>query len=273
MKTKRWRYACKTQKKRSPTSPHAPACRRIDRNHCSGTGVNGFPEGNESVVYFLSDPFFAYGCTLRGTSHLESEMPCQDYSDLCRIRAGGRLYLLSAIADGVGSCACSNEGSSAAVQAALDYCARYLPRLNPRNDQTILSLLRDSFRYAWRAVERQADETGRPHFNFCTTLTLCVYDGDRGYIGHIGDDGVVALYRRGGRIALATRRDKGDTANSVIPLQAGEKNWHFFATEECADGFLLATDGVLDSFVTSARYETMVYEPFMTPFFSSRFGP
>ena len=257
----------KHREKRSPQSFRTPVYWRIDTSHCPGTEGNGFPKGNESAVLFLSDSFFAYGCTMGGTSHLKSEMPCQDYSDLCWIRAGGRLYLLSAIADGVGSCACSHEGSSIAVRAALDYCARFFSQMDGANDDAILSLLRDSFRYAWRAVEQQAKETGRLPFSFFTTLTLCVYDGDRGYIGHIGDDGVVALYRRDGRIALATRRDKGDTANSVVPLQAGEENWQFFATEECADGFLLATDGVLDSFVTSARYGTMVYEPFMTPYF------
>lgn len=212
----------------------------------------------------LSKDFFAYGCSLQGKSHKISDTPCQDFSDACIVETDIAAYVIAAVADGVGSCYLSHYGSAAAIKKVMKMCTQGITDLKQLSDENILALLRASFAAAQEQVEVLAEQMQQLPFSFFSTLTVCIYDGKKLHIGHIGDDGVVALFTKDHSMELVTERHKGEEANSVRPLQFGESSWQFMTVEEPVDGFILATDGVLDSFVTTKLYENMVYAPFVT---------
>lgn len=214
----------------------------------------------------LSKDFFAYGCSLQGKSHKGSDTPCQDFSDACIVEKDGDAYVIAAVADGVGSCHLSHYGSAAAIKKVMKMCTQGITGFKQLSDDNILALLRASFAAAQEQVEVLADKMQQLPFSFFSTLTVCIYDGKKLHIGHIGDDGVVALFAKDHSMELVTKRHKGEEANSVRPLQSGESAWQFMTVEEPVDGFILATDGVLDSFVKTQLYENMVYAPFATNF-------
>lgn len=214
----------------------------------------------------LSKDFFAYGCSLQGKSHMDSDTPCQDFSDACIVEKGSDAYVIAAVADGVGSCHLSHYGAAVAVKKVMKMCAQGIADLKQLSDENILALLRASFAAAQEHVELLAEKMQQLTFSFFSTLTVCIYDGVKLHIGHIGDDGVVALFSNDHSMELVTKRHKGEEANSVRPLQSGESAWQFLTIEAPVDGFILATDGVLDSFVKTQLYENMVYAPFATNF-------
>lgn len=247
---------------RSPLQTTIPAAAGVvDANQDSAQVLSANATGGS----FYSPTFFGYGFSQQGSSHIEGGIPCQDANAVRIVSSKAGQHVITAIADGLGSCVMSHAGSLTAVLTATSHCENALKSSNMLSDQEILAEMKTAFSKAWDAIEEQAMAMNQLPFSFYTTLTLTIYDGEKLHIGHIGDGGVVAMFRSG-RIALVTKRNKGDTATSVYPLQSGEDNWQFFTLKEPVIGFAAATDGVLDSFVKSETYGNLVYEPFLTDF-------
>lgn len=215
---------------------------------------------NQSETIIQQKGISAFGLTLQGASHVRHDppVPCQDYHNMRWLET--EKLLIAAIADGVGSCALSHFGSRRAVNSALDSAQKGLEALAQGSPLKLNSeeagfraamkeIMVEAFRAGRSAVENLADggEPPQPVFSFQSTLTLAIYDGDYLFHAHVGDDGIVAQ-QPDGTVEMATKRVKGEEANSVFPLQSGEQFWQFGVVPHVA-GFVMATDGVLDSFV------------------------
>lgn len=222
------------------------------------------PLENQGETLIQQKGIAAFGLTFQGASHISREIPvaCQDYHSMRWLET--EKILIAAIADGVGSCALSHFGSRTAVDTALDSVRKGLAKLAQGSPLKLNSeetgfraamkeIMVEAFRAARSTVEDLADngEPPQPLFSFQSTLTLAIYDGDYLFHAHVGDDGIVAQLPDG-TVEMATRRVKGEEANSVFPLQSGEQYWQFGVTPHVA-GFIMATDGVLDSFVASGH--------------------
>ena len=207
------------------------------------------------------------GLTLTGKSHLEKGKVCQD-ANYVRFTNKNHPTVVAAIADGVGSCALSNYGSSIAVKVSTNYLTSVFKKLDISNtdDKEIGEHIRTAMQKALDAIEEEANINEQLPYSYQTTLTLAMYDGNNLYYGHIGDDGIVAL-TSDGKLSMITTRIKGDEANSVYPLQAGKNKWEVGKCIEPVDGFMMATDGILDSIVMSEKQNNRVYYPFMEPAF------
>lgn len=229
-----------------------------------GFGVPPLPEKHYGAIKDIS----VYGMSLQGSSHIERNQPCQDYSDFRFIPEAD--LLICAISDGVGSCALSHWGSYTVVTTVLDVLETELKAELQTKSFTgieakiVGGILRKAFSESKAAVEDLADHLIQPVPNFYSTLTAAIYDGSMLYYGHVGDDGIVAQLENG-TYQLVTTRHKGEEANSVNPLQAGSPDqlWQFGRVSEPVVGFLMSTDGVLDQYVANQKRNNRVFYPFL----------
>lgn len=206
----------------------------------------------------------------RGDSHVRSGKNCQDYSGSISV-TNQRLnttFGIIAIADGVGSCDYSEYGSKIAVTTALETLKKELASIDNITDKGVLSIIKDAFTKANEEIEREADMRELPFKLFDTTLTVAVLT-DTGvcYVGHIGDDGAVALMSDG-TYSMITTRIEGEEANSVIPLSSTDY-WTFAVVTKPVAALVLLTDGLLDKAVGSERMHNRVYYPFFKSLFEN----
>lgn len=187
-----------------------------------------------------------YGFSLPGKSHQSDGAPCQDNHLLAH--KNGRWQLL-AVADGVGSAPCSGRGSAKALAVLGRHCE---PVLERADEAACMEELRAGFCHALEAVERLAKENDRPLRDYDTTLTACLFDGERVCIGHAGDGGVIGM-DEAGIYHLLTVAQKGEEWNEVCPLRAKE-SWVFERAEGPFAALLLLTDGLLDQAAPSLLF-------------------
>lgn len=211
-----------------------------------------------------------FSISQQGDSHIKTGKNCQDYSGtISAINPNLKMeFGIAAIADGVGSCDYSEVGSQIAVTTVLKMLKEELSVLQEVSEKSVLPLIKKAFLQANENIEHEADEKELPFLLFDTTLTVIVLT-DKGtcYVGHIGDDGVVALMSDGS-YSMITQRIEGEEANSVFPLSS-TKYWTFGVVKKPVAALALMTDGLLDKSVGSTRMNNRVYYPFFKPMFEN----
>ena len=148
--------------------------------------------------YSFENKTGVFAFSQKGQSHIEAGTSCQDR---CGYRYVEKQKVwICAIADGVGSCAYSDYGSTCAVNSALDIIEKELNLLDANTVLTVEymgKLLRKMMQYAYDSVKQKAVELGLLLYSMQSTLTVAVYDGNNLYFSHAGDDGIVVLQRDG----------------------------------------------------------------------------
>ena len=211
-----------------------------------------------------------FSISQQGDSHIKTGKNCQDYSGtISAINQNLNIeFGIAAIADGVGSCDYSEVGSQIAVTTVLNMLKEELSVLQEVSEKSVLPLIKKAFTQANENIEHEADEKELPFLLFDTTLTVIVLtDNGTCYVGHIGDDGVVALMADGS-YSMITQRIEGEEANSVFPLSS-TKYWTFGVVKKTVAALALMTDGLLDKSVGSTRMNNRVYYPFFKPMFEN----
>ena len=184
---------------------------------------------------------FDYNFSIQGKSHIGSGTPCQDSSGVRHLPDG---WHIAAVADGVGSAKNSQEGSRIAINAALDFCEKYMPW--DKDIICIKSMLRTAYNHAYGEVLKEAAKTGEPAESYDTTLSLAIYGGSRVVFAHSGDGAILGLNTFGDYVLL-TEPQKGPDGVSVIPLRFGFRHWKIDSYDEDLAAVLLMTDGMLET--------------------------
>lgn len=212
----------------------------------------------------ISPRFDGYGFSLTGRSHMGTATPCQD-SHLLTHQHGR--WQLVAVADGVGSAPCSDQGSAAALSALAFRCESLLTH---EGDAECLETLCAGFSYALDSVRQLAQESGRALSDYDTTLTACLYDGETVFIGHVGDGGVIGMDKES-HYHLLTQVQKGEAWNEVCPLRFGDEFWVFEQAPMPCTAILLLTDGLLDQVAPSLLFgqPDPLYRGFVSTFLPS----
>lgn len=154
------------------------------------------------------------GASVRGSSHVRNGTPCQDSF---QFRIITDEFLVVALADGLGSAARSEVGSSLAVNAAIDVIETRLHNHHPQSEESWVLLLQDAFGTARMTLEMHAEEDEISLRELGTTLLIAVYDPGTLAIGHLGDGAIVGMWDNGD-LATVSAPERGEYANTVIPL-------------------------------------------------------
>jgi protein phosphatase 2C-like protein len=150
-----------------------------------------------------------------GSSHLKTDLPCQDYF-ACSVTPDGTF--VAALADGAGSAPMAERGAKIAVTAAVSYLARSLEETGTDFE----SLLREAASAARYAVIGEADRQGSEARSYASTLLAVVLTSEGGGALQIGD-GVIVV------------SDDGDGWSWMFWPQRGEyANTTYFLTDEKA---------------------------------------
>ena len=185
-----------------------------------------------------------YGFSVRGKSHVTSNTVCQDSNKTGRLKSG---YFMGIVADGVGSAAHSEIGSSLAVNSLYAYCNEYIKRTSRTED--IEAVMRAGYEYAMKEIQQYVEKNQGSIQEYDTTLSAVVYDGNSLVYGHAGDGGIMVRCQNG-KSKTITQRQKGADGRSVRPLRSGSASWEFGnISNEGIVAVLLVTDGMLDEVI------------------------
>lgn len=181
-----------------------------------------------------------------GAGHVKAGLPCQDAAGWRVTRDG---TLLAAAADGAGTAERSAAGARLAVQTALEYLeaamrapaeiraaaadAEPAPDCEPPPPNSGLQNsdpLTAAFAAARTALERLAEQEGRPLRDYAATLSLAAAGADYLLAGAIGDCAIVAA------------AGDGDELQTLIDLERGEyaNETHFLTGDDALERLRLA---------------------------------
>jgi len=147
-----------------------------------------------------------YGSSVRGPSHRENGLPCQDAFAFKVIDTSRGVIV---VADGLGSARLAETGASLVVEAAVEYwCAEQPP--DPKFG------VRAALTAARTALIAKAAELQCALHDLATTLMVVCFDHETVTVAHIGDGAVVCQTALG--IELLSGPGASEYTNEVDPL-------------------------------------------------------
>lgn len=210
------------------------------------------------------------GVTKQGVAHRCYGTRCQDAHMIRRVKQAvfwkdggkrdrllpGKEYVVAAVADGLGSEAHSDIGAHAAVNTAVSTMCELIGAWCSTGDSApeilMPRFIEQAMIKANNAVVKKAASMELPASEFDATLVIAVYDGGQLFYGSAGDSGVIAKTDAG--FELVTHPSRMGQAGT-FPLYNKDK-WEIGACEH-VQGFLLATDGILELLVPQFDNENL----------------
>lgn len=211
------------------------------------------------------------GVTKRGVAHRCYGTRCQDAHMIRRVKQvaiwkdggkrdrllPGKEYVVAAVADGLGSEAHSDIGAHAAVNTAVSTMCELIGAWCATGDSALAismpRFIEQAMIKANNVVVKKAASMALPANEFDAMLAIAVYDGDQLFYGSAGDSGVIAKTDAG--FELVTHVSRVGEAGTY-PLFCKDK-WEIGACCGHIEGFLLATDGVLELLVPQFNNENL----------------
>ncbi len=153
--------------------------------------------------------------SVRGTSHVKSNLPCQDVL-LWQPLPGQRL--LGVLADGAGSAGFAEVGADAAARAARDtVVSRFAGGSEPATDEDWKTLLCDALKAARTAVLAAAEKRSVRPRELATTLTVLIVGAELTVAAQVGD-GAALVADAADALAALTKPSSGEFLNETTFL-------------------------------------------------------
>jgi hypothetical protein len=203
------------------------------------------------------------GASVQGTSHIRLSLPCQDTHAYKIINDA---TLVAAVADGLGTAACSQVGAKLAAAYAITYLEQVLARVTPSDAEAWTKLVKECFLAARAKLEEEAQQSQTALREYGTTLVLAILTPDWLVTGQIGDGAVVAILEDN-RLALVSLPQNDEYLNVTYPLTMPEmeKYADFKAWPVKVKALALMSDGMQYVSIRSADHSP--HPPFFEPLF------
>ena len=202
--------------------------------------------------------------SVRGTSHVKTGQPCQDSVYHCVTSSGA---LIAAVADGAGSAALSDRGSSIAARESVEAArASMLHTSADISEGYLKATAMASVLIARSRIEDEAHRCGKRARDLATTLLLVIQARGIVAAAQIGD-GAVVVSDSSGSYSLFTTPQRGEYANETVFLVSRNPLDLIQLKAKTADTVRVAifTDG-LQNLVLNVATSTP-HSPFFTPVF------
>lgn len=180
------------------------------------------------------------GSSLAGTKHVKNGAPCQDAHHWLVHESG---VLIVAVADGAGSAALSQFGSSIAVRAVVDYLADLITHSVPIDQ----SAMTTSFQIVREAIAEEASKLGAEARALACTLCVVLIAEDFCIQANVGDSAAIFKLMNG-EVRAIVAPFKGEYANETafVTDSSWLDNLVVARIEEAVMSVMVATDGLMD---------------------------
>jgi serine/threonine protein phosphatase PrpC len=187
------------------------------------------------------------GASVRGQSHFQSGTPCQDAHGWVQFDD----TIVLACADGAGSAARAEEGSSLAVESALTFLTRSVlwrrwAESRDRGLSNYADILRETFAHARRTLHDYAKASDIPLEQLATTLLVAMVGPDFTAAGQVGDGAIVSARGEETEIVGLTKPYQGMFVNEAVFItqETYEEHLQISVGDSPASHVALFTDGV-----------------------------
>lgn len=154
------------------------------------------------------------GASVRGTRHVLSRSPCQDYHCFEQLPTG---ELIVAVADGAGSSSQSEIGARLACAAAVEKLKLTLSGQKLKTDEAWQLAIQAAFTAALASLSSEAQQKKISVSEFATTLIVMVFTQNLVVGGMVGD-GTGVVKDAAGNLACIFTPQKGEYANQAYFL-------------------------------------------------------
>ncbi|MGO9600745.1 MAG: PP2C family serine/threonine-protein phosphatase [Isosphaeraceae bacterium] len=206
------------------------------------------------------------GCT-KGTSHLRTGQPCQDYCSAFVIESSGGPTLIAACADGAGSAELAELGAKLAVDTFLQLAVASLSSGEMGTASSAPEILRDWAKVIRRRLESEAEARNTTLRQLACTLLTAIVGTASACFSQVGDGLIVVSGADGYEHVFWP--ELGEYANTTHFLTDVEFEKHLQVDfrEAVVQEVAMLTDGLqMLAMDWAAR---RIHRPFFSPMFNS----
>ena len=150
----------------------------------------------------------AVGGAVQGSSHLKSDIPCQDKIYKLEIDGG----IIAALADGAGSAKLSHYGAERVTKTICEFIGNNYDRLFSEDDGKLVK--QELIEFILNELETVCEEQQCEKKDLASTLLIVAIKNDTFILAHLGD-GVIG-YLKGEELRIASTPDNGEFVNETV---------------------------------------------------------
>ena len=182
----------------------------------------------------------SYSFSLTGRDHVNSGLPCHDYSTVSDISSS---WKIAVVADGVGSCKHAEIASKIAVETVVDLLKKQFPPYNV-DKGVYKSIICSSMHGAANAIESFVEEHDAGNeLDYQTTLALAIMSKNCLIYGNAGDSGIIALDEQGKYHVMNRKQKSKDGGVFSMPMY---RDFEVGVADFIPAAVMCSTDGVFD---------------------------